>query len=66
MRDIVPRNQKVTCYRDGRVIDLQLCRVCEHYEFDGAVAALGEFSFTYDTSFDVQSPHLCMLEGVGE
>ena len=62
MKDIIPKNDKVKCYHDGKVIDLKTCRKCRYYFFDGAIAALGEFTFTYDTIAEVQSPHVCTLE----
>ncbi len=62
MKDIVPKNNQVQCYFNGQTLELQVCKECEHYYFDGAVAALGEFTFTYDTSLDVQSPHVCTLK----
>lgn len=41
------------------IIGLEECRKCQYYEFDGAVAALGEYTFSYDTKMNVQSPHVC-------
>ncbi len=59
IKDIVPTADKVVCHNTGDTVPLQVCRQCPYYEFDGAVAALGEWSFTFDTSLDVQSPHIC-------
>lgn len=64
VRDLNPRNYVVDCYRTGNKVEMKMCKACEHYQFDGAVAALGEYSFTYDTIMDVQSPHLCLWEEV--
>ncbi len=61
MRDIHPILERVTCYQDGSIISIRQCRACPYHEFDGAVAALGEYTFSYDTIMEVQSPYLCKL-----
>ncbi len=61
IRDIHPILNQVKCYSTGKTIPLNQCKKCEHYEFDGAVAALGEYTFTYDTMLNVQSPYICKL-----